>query len=245
MLIETFGIVKENFDIQKLNNFLYLLPIQEVGYVVCKKDFNNELTPSQLSQNLKDKNWCFKKAAEHSQIIQEIHNQNNILPLPFLTIFESENNIKKNILDNQEKYNQIFEKINNQTEYIVRVWAETYEVQKEIIKTFAPIQNLIKEAEKAPAGKQFVLKKQIQKEITKQYTTFIQKKLDVFFQNIQKNKIIFKNLSFNQENKGQQELVSRLTFLVPKNNTILFNFLEQQELFSFEISTPLPVFNFL
>lgn len=245
MVIEIFGIIQQPIDIEKIKIGLYLLPIQKIGYVICQKDINNELNAQQLPQNLKDKNWCLKKASEHSYIIQNVHKQIDIIGLTFLTIFENETNIKKNITENQKKYSQLFNKIHNQTEYIIRVWVDMLIVQKEIVKTTDAIQKLIKEMASSTKGKEFIIKKQIEKEINAQYNTFVKKKLNDFFENMEKNKILFKNLSSNEDKKENQQLVSRITCLVPKNNNDLFDFLEQQDFFSFEISDALPVFNFL
>lgn len=244
-MIEIFGIIKQKIDIEKIDSLLYLIHIEKIGYIICKNDTKNELSAQELPQNIKNKNWSLQKASEHSLIIQKVHYQTDIIPLSFLTIFENENNIKKSILQNQKKYNQIFEKIKNQTEYIIRIWGDVTNIQKEIIKTFDSIQKLIKDIEISTAGKQFVLKKQVEKEINQKYPIFIEKKLDVFFQNIEKNKIIFKILNFNEEKKDNQELMSRIVCLVPKNNNFLFDFLAQQDFFNFECSTALPIFNFL
>jgi dsDNA-binding SOS-regulon protein len=224
---------------------LSFFPIKNIGFAIGEIDETQELNPQNIDINIKSTEWSLKKANKHAKIIQEIHENNDIVPVRFLTIFETQENLQKHFKNEADKYKKMLQFIKDKTEYTLRIWVEKQAIYNDILQENIELKKIMQEIKELSEGQKFVAKKQVEKKINLLYPDFVNQKMQSFLKNLQKNTIDIKIIPFKEEKEKNATLIAKIAILIQKNKKFTIEENELTDAFSIEISEKLPIFNFL
>jgi hypothetical protein len=204
-----------------------------------------------MAQNGEDIDWLKEKAQIFMDVILSISAVSSIIPMKFLTIFNSEERVRAMVVENLEQFTETFKKINHRDELSFKVYCDhTKYRDKAMGEEIAAFEKTL--AGK-PKGASFFLKKKFEQELDGRIQDKIYaaandfaKELSDYAAEMKSNKILAKEIT-----GISTPMILNLAFLVDKDHeTELGDAVGKLEAehsgsgFSFELSGPWPPYSF-
>lgn len=177
-----------------------------------------------LSQHIKDLAWVTQQAQEHSAVVQFCHTQASVMPMRFPTLFETWEGVQASILQYRESYTHFLAKIQNKSEWTVRLYAQEDILKMHLAKNVPHLATLQTNLQQASAGKAFILKKQYETALNNTIDNFVQQQIQIVLEQIQANTIegMAIPLKYPQEDLETQKITAKYVFLVDNSRQDAF-----------------------
>ncbi len=158
-LIYLFAIGKESIA---LGDDIFCLKIGSLtAYTtqVSSKEFGQQ----EFEANLKNIDWVKNKALLHQQLVDQVFKQVAIIPLKFGSVFSSIEQLKATIEPKTEHYIHLLNQIDGKSEWSLKLYYNKDKLES-ILEHSEAMQQLLVEMKNASPGKQFLLKKTLEKQ---------------------------------------------------------------------------------
>ncbi|MCF8347577.1 MAG: GvpL/GvpF family gas vesicle protein [Bacteroidales bacterium] len=161
-----------------------------------------EFSEENFKKNLSDLQWLDINAREHIRVISEIMKFATVIPFNFGTIYQSESNLQKFILNYEDSLLENFAHLKEKEEWSVKIYADTKVLKMQIDELSEKAAALEREIMASSPGKAFLL--------SRKKTELIENEIDRLCKHYGQNYYDeFKNLS----------VVTSLNNLLPKDFT--------------------------
>jgi hypothetical protein len=231
-------------------NKLYAVEHKNIYGIVSELD-SDEYDEESIGSKSEDIDWLTENAKKFMDIILTIHKKSNIIPMKFMTIFNSEERVK-NVME--EKYNVFldnFEKIEGKEELSLKIYCNDKIFKENCMGE--EIEKFEKSLTGKPKGAAFFLRKKFDGELNDRVQNKICKEANLIAENVQE---------FSEDMKSNKLLAKEITGIdIPMilNCAILVDINKKEEFetyirkvkeeygksgFLIELSGPWPPFDF-
>lgn len=228
-------------DIVQYNN------IQAVVSRVSDVEFEDEA----IRKYLENPEWVKEKALIHEDIIEEIMENYSVLPMRFLTIYNTEQNLLEFLKNHYEKILDNLMVAEMNIEYSVRVYCNK-EILKKALMEEEEIKTEIEVIASKPKGVAYMLMKKLNERIA----VSIQNNLNCDAQDIYKAiESISEKIMMNEFQKSDESLIEKIfnvVILINRENYLnkihkieKLNEEYSEKGYHIEASGPWPIYNFI
>ena len=123
---------------------------------VSELEFNEEA----LHQNVNNMEWLKQKVLLHEGVIENVMQQQTVVPFKFATIFRHQNSLTTCLEKNYAPLQTTLLNLKGREEWGVKVYCDRRKLQAALVDEDEPLINLDREIAAATPGKAFFLKKQ-------------------------------------------------------------------------------------
>ncbi|MDP2934431.1 MAG: GvpL/GvpF family gas vesicle protein [bacterium] len=161
-------------------NKIYLLPYEDIEAVVTEVN-RVEFSSREIKSKLENLKWIEEKIRNHEEVIEEAMKDSPVIPLKFLTIYESKTKIVNILKRNYKKFRGLLDKLKGKAEWGVKVYLIDREklVDKARKEDEEPMR-MEEELKSKPEGIKYFLEKQIEEKISAK----VDEKLDKYVKDI-------------------------------------------------------------
>jgi len=168
MGILLYGIVNELdnniLEINGMDGTSKLYSIENSGYYAIVSDVSlEEYGEEAMEVKGEDIEWLKEKAVIFMDIIMKINTITNIIPMKFLTIFNSEKRVNDIIIENSEQFLHNFKRIKDREELSVKIYCDEKKYKEKVMGE--EIKKFEESIVGKPKGAAFFLKKKFDTEL--------------------------------------------------------------------------------
>jgi hypothetical protein len=201
----------------------FLIHYQDIMAVVCYVN-QSEYSQEQIDLKIKNPKWLEQKAFHHHECISLIDKYSTILPFPFCTIFESENNVKLMLAEHYHILSQKLNTLHQKREWNLKIYYDSERLKSCVSENNPTVLAFQREIERMPKGKQFIMRKKLQQLIQEE----VEKEQDKQIRELTEDLISFSTDYLIRKNWGKEitqrndDMLLNGDFLVDKNNSEAF-----------------------
>lgn len=229
-----------------------LKKIKEIAALITPVDAHSFSQP-QIDLQLKNPEWLKEKAFHHHQLIATMNDNFTIIPMPFCTIFQSEENLEY-VLNKQ--HDALLEKLlamQGKKEWNVKLFCLAEKALSYVLDHNPAVMELREKLPSMPKGKQFLMKKKLEHLISSEFELEQARWRGEVMEQL---KPIVTDASVRQNwgkdvTERQDEMIANCDFLVDQNMTDQFlNKIEEIEQrfktpgCTFHVTGPWPPYHF-
>lgn len=186
--------------------------------VIYQPVSENEFNEQALAENLQQPEWVAKQAHQHQAVIAALfEGREAVIPFRMATIFETLDNLKKSLIEQERIYRRTIEFLNDKSEWGVKCYFPKESFSTLFSKeTDAEIQALQEEYEAASEGKRFFIQKKLEELQKEKAGLYLQRFLDTLQVKLTLCSVGVMELK-NQSAKATgrtEKMLRNLTFLV-------------------------------
>jgi hypothetical protein len=143
------------------HNDLAILQSIKIGdfSVIYKRVSEDEFSEENFKANLSDLKWLETNAREHVGVINLIMENDSVIPFKFGTIFQSEENLRKFILDYSGSLHENFLYINDKEEWAIKIYCDRIALSHKIDELSEDAASLERQIMASSPGKAFLLRR--------------------------------------------------------------------------------------
>jgi len=196
--------------------------IEAVLTEVNSKEFESQKVKAKLEKDLK---WTEEKVRNHQAIIEEVMKASTVIPLKFLTLYKTEEKVKKVLEEKYNEFRELLDKLRGKEEWGLKVYVIDKEKLAEAIKKEdEELIKMEKEITEKPEGVGYFFEKKIEERIREK----LDEQLDSYTKEIfdilghfsaEKpvvNKLLPVELIGQNEGLAQKEMILNVSYLVLK-----------------------------
>ncbi|MGM7701467.1 GvpL/GvpF family gas vesicle protein [Pseudalkalibacillus sp. Hm43] len=231
---------------------LYMIEDRQITAILCAldpDDYSEEIIKSKIDQDME---WLKSKAFHHHETLISLYKvYPDIIPSSFCTIYESEQNVKKTIRENEDKLMDIFDSLDGNQEWNLKIYLDEKKWKGQ--GDSPAVEEMRRNLDSLSPGKRFFEKKKldqlIEQEMEKEKNTLCEDVHDRLKKYSQKAEV---KRNWNKDVTGMNERMAwNSVFLLPDQT--VDSYLEeikslQKDLnpqgWKFEVSGPWPAYHF-
>lgn len=212
-----------------------------------------EFGETRIDERLTDAEWLQSKILDHEATVESIMVDGAVLPFKFATVFESEENVKKMLDENNITFSFIIEGFRGKEEWGVKIYVDSERLQESLIYGREEIGALDRDIAGTTPGRAYMLKKKRANLITVLAGRVIDEYGDHCLASLSEGSVLARiNGIIGQDiTARKEEMILNAAFLVQRDGVGAFKG-RLDELrakygdagFSFDLTGPWPPYNF-
>lgn len=142
--------------------------IKDIATVITPVDAHS-FSQQQIDLQLKDTEWLREKAFHHHQMIAAINEHLTVIPMPFCTIFQNEENLENSL---NEQHDSLLERLfamQGKKEWNLKIFCLPEKALSNVLKNNSAVIELREKLPLMPKGKQFLMKKKLEQLILSEF----------------------------------------------------------------------------
>lgn len=208
---------KNFLGIDGINNS-YTIKHNGIIAIVSRVD-ENDFSQESIDKNLQNLRWLEEKGVLHHKIISVLNKEYTIIPMALCTIFNDEDSVHRNLMNLEEDITQLFQNLEDTEEWNVKAYCNPSDLETDGNISKA-VHELETEIQSASQGKQFFLKKKLEKlkaeEIEKEIKQIVEK-ISITLKGDSRDYVI--NNNWPKQLTGRAEdMILNSAYLISKQN---------------------------
>jgi hypothetical protein len=226
--------------------------VKDIAAVITPVDAQG-FSQQQIDLRLKDAEWLKEKAFHHHQLITAINEHLTVLPMPFCTIFQNEENLAGLLSEQHDALLEKLSALQGKKEWNLKLFCLAEKALSYVIKNNAAVLELREKLSSMPKGKQFLMKKKLEHLISSEFELEQSKWWKEIIEQLQ-TVVSEANLRQNwgkDVTERKDEMIANCDFLVDEKKTEQFlNKIEEIEYMfevlgcTFHVTGPWPPYHF-
>ena len=142
--------------------------IKDIATVITPVDAHS-FSQQQIDLQLKDTEWLREKTFHHHQMIAAINEHLTVIPMPFCTIFQNEENLENSL---NEQHDSLLERLfamQGKKEWNLKIFCLPEKALSNVLKNNSAVIELREKLPLMPKGKQFLMKKKLEQLILSEF----------------------------------------------------------------------------
>lgn len=241
--------VPESFDWVNMPSPVRCLPVGELGALI-KDVALPEFGEQALKERMKDPQWLQEQVWNHAQVLEAAMRFATVIPMKFLTLFNTEERLRENLLALDGQLREMFRNLQGREEWGVKVFCDLGVIQVAVGTQHDGVRQLKAQIAAKPSGTAYLLQKHSEEVIRQESTLRLTVHLDSISSRVSS---VAEETQFNppgQETSGHP-MVMNVSLLVQKtgfsNLVKVVNALREEYQprgFQFELVGPFPPYSF-
>ena len=196
--------------------------IEAVLTEVNSKEFESQKVKAKLEKDLK---WTEEKVRNHQVVIEEAMKTSTVIPLKFLTLYKTEEKVKKVLEEKYNEFRELLDKLRGKEEWGLKVYVVDKEKLAEAIKKGdEELIKMGKEITEKPEGVKYFFEKQIEEKVKEkldeQLDGYIKEVFDILAPfSVEKpviNKVLPVELTGKNKETTLREMILNISYLISK-----------------------------
>lgn len=145
-------------------NMVFLKQMDDITAIVSyvsKEDYAQTV----LDQKFQDPNWVEEKGRHHHHSISSLNKDYTVIPMSLCTIFNDEKILEARLIELYPDIVQLFEEIKGNEEWNLKIYFDDNKMKQGVLENNHTILSFKESLENYPKGKQFFMRKKLEKMI--------------------------------------------------------------------------------
>lgn len=121
-----------------------------------------EFSQQAIDARANDLEWLSRIGYSHQRVNERLASGATTVPLRAFTLFSSPDNLLQYLVREHDRLNRTLERLDGRQEWTVRVELEAAEWEQAVVRRVDELRQMMSDAETAPAGKAYLLKKKVE-----------------------------------------------------------------------------------
>jgi hypothetical protein len=144
------------------------IKVKDIAAVITPVDTYSFSQP-QIDLQLKDSEWLKEKALHHHQLIALFNESVTLLPMPFCTIFQNEENLLSLLNEQHDVLREKLLSMQGKKEWNLKIFCLAEKALSYVLNNNPKVMELRENLPLMPKGKQFLMKKKLEQLISSEF----------------------------------------------------------------------------